>query len=212
MGNQLAIIEPIQPPDVRRPGKLGTFPQWVTQRCDILRKESQPDKSGKRRDVPVLPKDLILGEAQKVLIEQHVTDLTSMLSMTPYNDGSHGELTLVTVTKMTLVLPSKETGDLAGEAKGEAYMAALEDVPSWAVQEAMRKWHRAEYGTKYDYKWQPAPAVLRELAMLETYRVMGIRRKLRDLLAAEPLMEFGAEHEANMRAKVAQYIHINSMQ
>lgn len=147
-----------------------------------------------------------------MLIEQHVTDLTSMLSMTPYNDASHGELTLVTVTKMTLVLPSKESGDLAGEAKGEAYMAALEDVPSWAVQEAMRKWHRAEYGPRFDYKWQPAPAVLREVSMLEVYRVMGIRRKLRELLIAEPLLEFDETHEATMREKVAGQIRINSMQ
>jgi hypothetical protein len=139
-------------------------------------------------------------------VEQHVAALAAALAMTPYDDETHGELTLTTVTKMTLVLPSREAGELANEAKGEAYMAALEDVPSWAVQEAMRKWYRAECGPRHDYKWQPAPATLRELAMTETYRVMGVRRRLNEVLVAEPLLEFTAEQEAAMRAKVSAYL------
>ncbi len=145
-----------------------------------------------------------------MLVENHVAALNAFLAMTPYDDERHGELTLTTVSKMTLVLPSKETGELAAEAKGEAYMAALEDVPSWAVQEAMRRWHRAEYGSRHDYKWQPAPATLRELAMIETYRVMAVRRKLTDLLAAEPLLERTAEQESAMRDKLAAYLTLRS--
>lgn len=141
-----------------------------------------------------------------MLVEQHVAGLQAALAMTPYEDQAHGELTMTTVSKMQLVLPSKESGELAGEAKGEAYMAALEDVPSWAVQEAMRKWHRSEYGPKYDYKWQPGPSTLRELAMIETYRVMGVRRRLNDLLLAEPLIEFTPEQEAAMKSRVAEFL------
>lgn len=206
MGRELAIIEPFQTPDVRRPAKLNRLPQWVEQRCATLKKASQPDQAGIHREVPVLPKNLILGQQQKMLIEQHVSVLADILAMTPEEDERHGELTLTTVTKMSMVLPSKETGDLAAEAKGEAYMAALEDVPSWAVQEAMRKWHRSEYGPKHDYKWQPAPSTLRNLAMIETYRVMGIRRKLNELLLAEPLLEFTPEHREKMKARMAEFL------
>jgi hypothetical protein len=145
-----------------------------------------------------------------MLVEQHIAALNEVLAMTPMEDIGHGELTMTTVTKMTLVLPSKEVGDLAGEARGEAFMAALDDVPSWAVQEAMRKWHRAEYGPKHDYKWQPAPATLRELAMIEVYRVMGTRRKLNDLLRAEPMIEFTPEQEASMKARIASYLTLRS--
>jgi hypothetical protein len=81
-------------------------------------------------------------------------------------------------------------------------------VPSWAVQEAMRKWHRSEYGPRHDYKWQPAPATLRELAMIEVYRVMGTRRKLNDLLLAESLIEFTPEQEASMKARIASYLTV----
>lgn len=146
-----------------------------------------------------------------MLIEKHVSELDQVLAMTPDEDMSHGELTMMTVTKMMLVLPSRESGDLVGEAKGEAYMAALEDVPSWAVQEAMRRWHRGECGAKYDYKWQPAPATLRELALIEVYRVMGIRRQLNELLLAEPLVEFSEDHLAAMKAKLGSP-SIRSMQ
>lgn len=210
MGTQLAIIEPIQQPDVRRPAKLSMLPSWVEQRCATCKKASQPDQAGIYREVPVLPRSLILAREQKMLVEQHVAALNAVLAMTPMEDISHGELTMTTVTKMTLVLPSKETGELAGEARAEAYMAALEDVPSWAVQEAMRRWHRAECGPKHDYKWQPAPATLRELAMIEVYRVMGTRRKLNDLLLAEPLIERTPEQEASMKARLAQYTIMRS--
>lgn len=210
MGTELAIIEPIPPPDVRRPAKLTTFPPWLMQRFNTLGQGSQPDQAGNHRQVPVLPRSLILGKEQKMLVERHVSALTDILAMTPYEDESHGSLTMQTVTKMMLVLPSRESGDLVGQAKGEAYMAALDDVPSWAVQEAMRKWHRAEYGPKHDYKWQPAPATLRELAMIETYRVMAVRRRLSEILVAEPLIEFTPEQGASMKARLAAHLKLRS--
>lgn len=144
----------------------------------------------------------MIGNEQKALIEEHQSALGAIMEMTPYNDERHGEVTMVAVTKMMLVLPSKESGDLAMEAKGEAYMAALEDIPCWAVQEAMRRWHRSEYGQKYDYKWQPAPSTLRDLALIETYRVRAVRRKLNDLLLAEPLREFSSAHCEEMKSKI----------
>lgn len=145
------------------------------------------------------------------MIEQHEKALGAILEMTPYEDECHGEQTMVAVTKMMLVLPSRESGELVGQAKGEAYMAALEDIPSWAVQEAMRKWYRAECGDKIDYKWQPGPATLREVAMMEVYRVMGTRRRLREILAAEPLLEFSQAHMENMKRKVSEPPRIKSM-
>lgn len=139
-------------------------------------------------------------------IEQHVAALDALFAMTPQVDTRHGEATMTAVSKMLLVLPAKESGDLGGEAKGEAFMDALEDVPYWAVQEAMRRWHRAEYGAKHDYRWQPAPATLRELSMIETYRALAIRRQLSELRAAEPLIEFSDEHRAIMRARFEAHI------
>jgi hypothetical protein len=206
MGTQLATIEPIQPLDVRRPARLSSLPRWVAERLAVVRNEPQADRTGKHRVTPVLPACLILSQDQKMLIEQHVRAMDTVLAMTPEADGRHGEATMVAVSKMLLVLPSRESGDLGGEAKGEAFMDALEDVPFWAVQEAMRKWHRGEHGSKHDYKWQPAPAVLRDLAMVETYQVMGTRRRLKELLIAEPLVEFTDAYRAEMREKLTAVV------
>lgn len=156
----------------------------------------------------MLPKSMILGKEQKMLIEQHIAALDHILEMTPERGAAYGEATTITVSKMTMVLAGREAGELAAEAKGEAFIDALEDVPSWAVQEAMRKWHRFEYGPKHDYKWQPAPATLRELAMLEVYRAMMVRRRLNDALIAEPLIEFTAEEETAMKARVERHLRM----
>lgn len=158
----------------------------------------------------MLPADLILDHDQKQHVEQHLSHLAEILLMTPEENTFHGQTTLTTVTKMMLVLPSRENGELAGEARGEAYMAALEDVPGWAVQEAMRRWHRSECGPKYDYTWQPGPSTLREIAMLEAYRVMAVRRKLNELLLAEPPFEQTPEQEAAMREKTAKHLRLRS--
>lgn len=207
MGTQLAIIEPFQPPDVQRPARLTKLPQWVEARLTALRCEPQPDPiTGKHREVPVLPRSLILGKEQKQLIEQHVAALDRIMEMTPDRDAGHAEKTTVAVSKMTMVLAGREAGEFAAEAKGEAFMDALEDVPSWAVQEAMRKWHRFEYGPKHDYKWQPAPATLRELALTEVYRVKGIRRRLNALVIAEPLLEFTEEQLVAMKSRISRHL------
>lgn len=151
-----------------------------------------------------LPAGLVLNDEQKMLVEQHISALDSALAMTPYEGAEYGQQTMVTVSKMMVVLPSREAGDLAAEAKGEAYMAALEDIPSWAVQEAMRRWYRGECGANHDYKWQPGPSTLREISMPVVWGVKATQRKLRELVAAVPLIEYSEEHCAAMRAKIRQ--------
>jgi hypothetical protein len=145
---------------------------------------------------------MVLGKEQKMLIERHILALDGIMLMTPERSAADGEATTIAVSKMTMVLAGKEAGELASEAKGEAFIDALEDVPSWAVW----KWHRAEYGPRHDYKWQPAPATLRELSMLEVYRVKGIRRRLADLILADPLLEFTNEQLESMSARAAKHL------
>jgi hypothetical protein len=156
--------------------------------------------------VPVLPRYLILDRDQKSLIERHVSALERTLTMTPTENAKCAELTMIAVSKMGMVLAGRETGEYAAEARGEAYMDALDDVPSWAVQEAIRKWHRAECGPKHDYKWQPVPAMLREIAQIEVYRVRSTVRRLGQIVAAEPEVEFTDEHRSDMRARLSALV------
>ena len=57
---------------------------------------------------------------------------------------------------------SEETG----KARAGAYLAALDDLPPWAIAEAIRKWHRGEGGSRdCNYRFAPAPAELRFAVM-----------------------------------------------
>lgn len=110
-----------------------------------------------------------------------------------------------------LALPSSQQNEAGAEATGEAFQAALDDVPHWAVAAAVRRWYRGdcglnERGQAYDYHWRPAPAELRSIALVEKWRVKQRAETLRKLLAAEPLIEFSDEHCAQMRARLAEVI------
>jgi hypothetical protein len=89
------------------------------------------------------------------------------------------------VSKMIMALGGKKLSDLTGEAKGEAYTVALNDVPCWAVEEALRKWYRGEFEKEYDYSFPPASAILRKHARDEQYLVRYRGQRLRELLQAE---------------------------
>lgn len=42
---------------------------------------------------------------------------------------------------------------------------ALDDIPPWAIADAIKRWHRGECGEGYCYRWAPAPAELRKLSV-----------------------------------------------
>lgn len=127
-----------------------------------------------------------------------------MIELTPENDPQHAAATLTVVSKMLMTLAGREAGSLAGEAKGEAYMAALDDIPYWAVEEAARRWYRGDCGAKHDYRWPPAPAVLREIAFGEVHRFRKMMSQLNDLVRVEGVVEFSEEHCAEMRTKLVE--------
>lgn len=204
VGQELSTREPMPVLDAQTPRKLSSLPPWVGALLGHLRKEHQPDKTGRYREVMTLPEGMVLTGEQKTLVERHIQTLVPFFDMTPENDPSHAQTTLVAVSKMLMTLAGRDAGDFAGEARGEAYMAALEDMPCWAVQEAARKWYRGEYGSKHDYKWMPAPSTLRELASTEELRVRATVRGLRDLISAETLIEYSDEHRERMKSKVME--------
>lgn len=79
---------------------------------------------------------------------------------------------LVLITKMLLAMAGGPTTEAAAEARGEAYLCALEGLPAWAVDEAIRRWHRADIGqldgispTSIDYRWASPPGILRAIAL-----------------------------------------------
>jgi hypothetical protein len=163
--------------------------------------------------VPTLPSNLTLSPAERAEIERYVADLESLCEQTPQANSDWEAATLVVVTKLMLALPSAQQNELGAEASGEAFMAALEDIPTWAIAAAARRWYRGDCGENehkqpYDYRWRPAPADLRRIALTEKSRVYGLVMPLQRLLAAEPRVEFSEEHCSQMRARLASLLKV----
>jgi hypothetical protein len=154
-----------------------------------------------------LPAAMILSDIESVMVRRHIADLGSLVVSTPQTSADAEAETLVIVTKMLLALPGQRSTDTGNEAKGEAYLAALDDVPPWAVQEAVRKWYRGEHGSKFDYRWSPVPADLRSLARNEEFKVRGRMTVLERIVKAEALIEYSDDHREMMLKRLQIVIH-----
>jgi hypothetical protein len=199
-------------PDVRRLDRMPSWPGWVASRVGSMKEEPQRSTAdGKYRTIPTLPANLILNDAERAEIERHATDLDALCAQTPADGGEWEGATLIIITKLMLALPSSQQNEAGAEATGEAFQAALDDVPTWAVAAAVRRWYRGdcgenERGQPYDYHWRPGPAEPRRIALVEKWRVQQRAQTLRKLIAAEPLIEFSDEHCKQMRARLAAVI------
>lgn len=168
MANDLQIITPTAP-ELRKAGTLPSLPAWLITRVKALSGELQPTPEG-YRDCLTLPKELMPTPEQRTAIQDHIRNLNLLLSQTPENDAECEAKTLLCLTKIFLALPSRKSDETGTQAKTEAYMVALEDVPYWAVEAAIRLWYRGtagndERGNPYDCSWAPAPADLRRIAL-----------------------------------------------
>jgi hypothetical protein len=197
-------LEPIQLPDLRRPERMPSLPAWVASRVASLRKECQPDPTtGKYREALTLPAHQTLSAIERETIDGHIVALEGCRRPTPVDDPATEEAVLVVVTKLVLALPAAKQNEASVEARGEAYMAALDDLPLWSVAAAARRWYRGEAGDKYDYHWCPAPADLRAISLNELSRVCARSEQLRRLLGAEQLIEYSDEHRVRMGERLA---------
>jgi hypothetical protein len=83
--------------------------------------------------------------------------------------------------------------ETAATAKIEMYADAIEDLPAWAVAEAIKRWARGscppEICESPRFEFPPAPAVLRRLAQSDLDLPRRYVEMLRNLLAALPIDE-----------------------
>lgn len=87
------------------------------------------------------------------------------------------------IAKMLLAYPVPGASAQTGEARGEAYREALNDIPPATLAEAIKRWHRGEAGD-HDYRWAPAPAVLRDVCLRISAPLLDAANDLRVLLGA----------------------------
>lgn len=70
----------------------------------------------------------------------------------------------VILTKMIRGSGGAVLTEQVAEAKAEAYRDAVDDLPPWAIAEAVKRWHRGQCGD-HNYSFAPAPAVLRNVVL-----------------------------------------------
>ena len=173
----------------------------------ITHDRTATDASGKYREIPTLPTALMLTQAQRDELSDHKSALEALCRYPAIIGGSGGAV-LVALTKMMHVLPAARQNEASAEARGEAYLAVLDDVPPWAVDAAIRRWYRGDCGTTehgelYNCAWAPAPCDLRRVALAELWRIRGRAHLVGDLLRAEQRIEFTDQHCAAMRARLS---------
>lgn len=102
-----------------------------------------------------------------------------MLAPGPASDTSNAIITLLGT------FPSTGGND---KARANGFRIALEDLPAWAIEEAVKRWLRGEDGEgSENYAFAPSPPQLRRLALRARALVELRLRNFHRLLQAEVL-------------------------
>lgn len=212
MGTELAIIEPIKPPG--NPARLPSWPAWLQQRSAAVESVAQadPNHNGSHRAMLTLPANLILSAAERRMVEGHRAELARFLDLDqPFemreqmlsNSQAHGVMIAGLLIKGGGIKLDQQSSDQLTE----DYLDAIEDMPAWAVREALRKWNRAESPKldpkqPHNFNFRPAPPILRQLAYLELWTVKSRIQDLEKVLNAVPRIEFSDEHRLEMLTRL----------
>lgn len=207
MGTEMALIEQIPLPDIERPARMPSLPEWLQHRSDAL---VSADK-GNFLPVAKLPASLILSLPERAVVEVYVSAIARFLDVGQAivlreriltNDQAHGAMIAGLLTRKGARLDQAISEQIT-----EDYLDAIEDIPAWCVREALRKWNRGESQPLdkklHDFNWRPEPPILARLARLERNVIKHRVSVLRRLLAAEPEPEYSEEHRARMLAGVS---------
>lgn len=93
-----------------------------------------------------------------------ITELKVITESDAHTETNKSRLGLL--TQMLMAYPMAGGSEESGRARAGAYLVALDDIPPWAINEAIRRWHRGEGGGKdSNYRFAPAPAELRFASM-----------------------------------------------
>jgi hypothetical protein len=107
---------------------------------------------------------LILSTDERARMVAKVAELEDISTSDASQENQKSRLGLV--ANMLMAYPMAGGSEESGRARAGAYLAALDDVPPWAIADAVRRWHRGEGGGRdANYRFAPAPAELRFSAM-----------------------------------------------
>ena len=188
MAQDLQRASPVSLPavDLREPASLLLLPQWLaTQVARVSdlgygRTIVDPVTKAVVGQVATIPKSQMPTGAQRLAIAQRIEELQAACrpGPTPRLIGILAEL----VAEYATARLDEDTADI----KITAYRDAVEDLPAWAVREAIRRWRRGEVsGDTRDLDFAPKPARLRRIAQGIAATATGQAIRLQRILEAE---------------------------
>lgn len=157
----------------------------------------------------ILPKSLMPTGAKRSFIDERIGEIGALidpdLPAQKADDRERGRI----ITELMIVYASQLTEEQT-IAHGNVYRMALDDVPSWALREAVRGWLKGSVGDGREAKrsFLPPAPILRDHALSLVAGLKGQRVMLRRLLDAQeeppPLTD---EQRARAQAHVANLLH-----
>lgn len=114
--------------------------------------------------------------------------------LAPFEGRDGGMVKGALITKIVKGLGgAADVADIVAGAKVENYADAIEDLPAWCIDSAIKRWNRGQcpewIEKKPNYNFPPAPATLRKMAFLDFGPVRESAGKLRKLVNAEPMAD-----------------------
>lgn len=106
---------------------------------------------------------LTLTDSERARIAAKIAELQAVAEADDAPENQKSRLGIV--ASMLMAYPMSGGSEETGRARAMAYLAALDDLPPWAVADAVRRWHRGECGADHNYRFAPSPAELRGAAM-----------------------------------------------
>jgi hypothetical protein len=114
--------------------------------------------------------------------------LADMHTIAEADDGQENRKSrLALIASMLMAYPTAGGSEESGKARAQAYLVSLDDVPPWAIAEAIKRWHKGQFSGQHNYRFAPAPAELREGCMSVLQPAQQTIAHLEDVLRASSL-------------------------
>ena len=150
--------------DLASPSSMLSLPDWLRRRLvavsahgkgTILR-DDQGRRIGER---PTLTASMMLNGSMRRSLALRIDQLQAALMPGPVEDIAD------TVGSLIAGYANGRTDAATVAVKADAYLDVLDDLPAWAVREAVRRWRRGECDAEMrDYDFLPSTARLRQIA------------------------------------------------
>lgn len=150
------------------------------------------------------PKGMELSSLERAEAKTLLSRLTSLLDPeAPFEiegnsfPGRAAKGAILTKMIRGLAGPAKQS-DVAANAKVDVYGDAIDDLPAWTVDAALKRWCRAECPQSIEaspeYAFPPSPATLRRMALFDLEGIKRDSRLLENLIAAVPTADAMQKH------------------